>query len=79
MPAKNTATIISIVIPFCGDLELTPHSCLSKSFWSRLVILDLPWQEMTDFGQRIAGYSCSLSRVCSNAGHFKNHFWRNEP
>lgn len=34
-PAKNTATIISIAMPFCGDLELTPHSCLSKSSWSR--------------------------------------------
>jgi hypothetical protein len=28
-------------MPFCGDLELTPQSCLSKSSWSRLVILDL--------------------------------------
>jgi hypothetical protein len=45
MPTKNAAIIISIIMPFCGELELTPHSCLSKSSWSRLVILEFSsWQ-----------------------------------
>jgi hypothetical protein len=34
--------IISVNMPFCGDLELTPQSCFSKSSWSRLVILGSP-------------------------------------
>ena len=29
------------------------------------------WQEMTDETQRVAGRSCSSSRVCYNVGHFK--------
>jgi hypothetical protein len=45
MPTKNTAIIIGIIMAFCGDLELTPDSCFSKSSWSRLVILRFSsWQ-----------------------------------
>ena len=54
MPAKNTATIISIVMPFCGDLELTPHSCLSKSSCSRLV---------SSGGALIAGFPIKVGRA----------------
>jgi hypothetical protein len=76
-PAKNTATIISIAMPFCGDLELTPHSCLSKSSWSRLVILEISsWQEMTDCGQRAPGVPRSLKQGLFQSRPFKNYFWR---
>ena len=43
MPAKKTAMIVKpIFAPFCGGELLTPHSCLSKSSQSRLVILESP-------------------------------------
>src|SRR5262249_34595652 len=45
MPAKNTATIVTpIIAALCGGL-LTAHSCLAKSSWSRLSILESPFKQ----------------------------------
>jgi hypothetical protein len=72
MPTKNTAIIISTVMPLCGDLELTPHSCLSKSschVWSFRISF---WhRRVTTCGKRAPGVLRSLNGICSKAGHSK--------
>jgi hypothetical protein len=78
MPAKNTATIVKIIVPFCEGLELTPHSCFSKSSWSRLVILEffLLAKEMNDCRQRAPGVPRFLRQGLFQSGPFKKYFWR---
>ena len=41
-PAYGCGIVKPIFAPFCGGGLLTPHSCLSKSSQSRLVILESP-------------------------------------
>jgi hypothetical protein len=77
MPIKNTATIVSIITPFCirpfsGDRELKSPNCFSKSSQSRLFILKSPLgRRGLDFGKRAPGAVRSLNRICSKAGRIK--------
>jgi hypothetical protein len=76
-PTKNTATIVSIIMPFCirpfsGDRELKSPNCFSKSSQSRLFILKSPLgRRGLDFGKRAPGAFRSLNGICSKAGRIK--------
>ena len=71
MPTKNTATIISIIMPFCGDLELTPYSCFSKSSWSRLVILEFSCEVKIGYVSG-SGFAGSATRAINSLKRQRN-------